>query len=92
MPSQCTLVHATPERTLPTLGGQEGRLQARHVAVLSRQSALCVRPLQGVNAYDNDLDVMRAPHPAHDPRVLFCGEHLSKAYFQCVDGAFDTGT
>ncbi|KAL8431143.1 hypothetical protein ACSSS7_005461 [Eimeria intestinalis] len=26
-----------------------------------------------------------------DPRVLFCGEHLSKAYFQCVDGAFDTG-
>lgn len=49
------------------------------------------RPLQGVNAYDNDLDIMRAPHPAHDPRVLFCGEHLSKAYFQCVDGAFDTG-
>ncbi|CDI87079.1 amine oxidase, flavin-containing domain-containing protein, putative [Eimeria praecox] len=45
----------------------------------------------GVNAYDNDLDIMRAPHPAHDPRVLFCGEHLSKAYFQCVDGAFDTG-
>lgn len=47
--------------------------------------------LQGVNAYDNDLDVMRAPHPPQDPRVLFCGEHLSKAYFQCVDGAFDTG-
>ncbi|KAL8455779.1 hypothetical protein Emag_000353 [Eimeria magna] len=45
----------------------------------------------GVNAYDNDLDVMRAPHPPQDPRVLFCGEHLSKAYFQCVDGAFDTG-
>ncbi|KAL8271946.1 hypothetical protein Esti_004070 [Eimeria stiedai] len=45
----------------------------------------------GVNAYDNDLDVMRAPHPTQDPRVLFCGEHLSKAYFQCVDGAFDTG-
>ncbi|OEH78233.1 amine flavin-containing protein domain-containing protein [Cyclospora cayetanensis] len=45
----------------------------------------------GVNAYDNDLDIMRAPHPIDDPRVIFCGEHLSKAYFQCVDGAFDTG-
>ncbi|CDJ63353.1 amine oxidase, flavin-containing domain-containing protein, putative [Eimeria necatrix] len=45
----------------------------------------------GVNAYDNDLDIMRAPHPANNPRVVFCGEHLSKAYFQCVDGAYDTG-
>lgn len=44
-----------------------------------------------MNAYDNDLDIMRAPHPANDPRVVFCGEHLSKAYFQCVDGAYDTG-
>lgn len=46
---------------------------------------------QAVNAFDDDTDILRAPHPAHNPRVLFAGEYISKAYFQCVDGAFDTG-
>ncbi|PHJ25927.1 amine flavin-containing domain-containing [Cystoisospora suis] len=44
-----------------------------------------------VNAFDDDTDILRAPHPAQNPRVLFAGEYISKAYFQCVDGAFDTG-
>ncbi|CBZ51965.1 amine oxidase, flavin-containing domain-containing protein [Neospora caninum Liverpool] len=44
-----------------------------------------------VNAFDDDTEILRAPHPAENPRVLFAGEYVSKAYFQCVDGAFDTG-
>ncbi|PFH36418.1 hypothetical protein BESB_046100 [Besnoitia besnoiti] len=44
-----------------------------------------------VNAFEDDTEVLRAPHPAENPRVLFAGEYVSKAYFQCVDGAYDTG-
>ncbi|KYF41133.1 histone lysine-specific demethylase LSD1/BHC110/KDMA1A, partial [Toxoplasma gondii ARI] len=44
-----------------------------------------------VNAFDDDTEILRTPHPAENPRVLFAGEYVSKAYFQCVDGAFDTG-
>ncbi|CXI17529.1 lysine-specific histone demethylase 1, putative [Plasmodium berghei] len=40
---------------------------------------------------DNDIIYLRAPHPIHNPKVVFCGEYLSKSYFQCVDGAYDTG-
>lgn len=53
-------------------------------------ASVCVC-LQSVNSFDSDIDVLRSPHPPENPRVLFAGEHLSKAYFQCVDGAFDTG-
>ncbi|GAB68328.1 lysine-specific histone demethylase 1 [Plasmodium cynomolgi strain B] len=44
-----------------------------------------------VNCTDNDLIYLRAPHPIDNPKVVFCGEYLSKSYFQCVDGAYDTG-
>ncbi|SBS89299.1 lysine-specific histone demethylase 1, putative (LSD1) [Plasmodium malariae] len=44
-----------------------------------------------VNCNDNDLIYLRSPHPIDNPKVVFCGEYLSKSYFQCVDGAYDTG-
>ncbi|CRH03764.1 lysine-specific histone demethylase 1, putative [Plasmodium relictum] len=44
-----------------------------------------------VNCNDNDLIYLRSPHPISKPKVVFCGEYLSKSYFQCVDGAYDTG-
>ncbi|ETW48286.1 hypothetical protein PFMALIP_03659 [Plasmodium falciparum MaliPS096_E11] len=44
-----------------------------------------------INCNDNDLIYLRSPHPINNPRVVFCGEYLSKSYFQCVDGAYDTG-
>ncbi|SBT72041.1 lysine-specific histone demethylase 1, putative [Plasmodium malariae] len=44
-----------------------------------------------VNCNDNDLIYLRSPHPTDNPKVVFCGEYLSKSYFQCVDGAYDTG-
>ncbi|GIX62816.1 amine oxidase, putative [Babesia caballi] len=45
----------------------------------------------GVNATDDDIIHLKSPHPLNYPRVLFAGEYLSSSYYQCVDGAYDTG-
>lgn len=45
----------------------------------------------GVNASDEDIVHLKSPHPLVYPRVLFAGEYLSSSYYQCVDGAYDTG-
>ncbi|CDR94461.1 amine oxidase, putative [Babesia bigemina] len=45
----------------------------------------------GVNAADDDIIHLKSPHPIEFPRVLFAGEYLSSSYYQCVDGAYDTG-
>ncbi|CTQ40809.1 non-specific polyamine oxidase [Babesia microti strain RI] len=42
-------------------------------------------------ASGDDIFVLRAPHPIDNPKVLFAGEYLSRSYYQCVDGAYDTG-
>ncbi|ORM39371.1 DNA replication licensing factor mcm5-A [Babesia sp. Xinjiang] len=44
-----------------------------------------------LNAVDDDIIHLKSPHPAEFPRVLFAGEYLSSSYYQCVDGAYDTG-
>ncbi|KAK1936078.1 putative amine oxidase [Babesia divergens] len=45
----------------------------------------------GVNASDDDIIYLKSPHPLQFPRILFAGEYLSSSYYQCVDGAYDTG-
>ncbi|GFE54178.1 amine flavin-containing family member protein [Babesia ovis] len=45
----------------------------------------------GVNAVDDDIIHLKSPHPVEFPRVVFAGEYLSSSYYQCVDGAYDTG-
>eukprot|EP00921_Rhytidocystis_pertsovi_P005282 GHVQ01009128.1.p1 GENE.GHVQ01009128.1~~GHVQ01009128.1.p1 ORF type:complete len:948 (+),score=98.35 GHVQ01009128.1:376-3219(+) len=45
----------------------------------------------GTDALDDDICLVRSPHPIDRPKVLFAGEHISRSYYQCVDGAFDTG-
>ncbi|EDO07359.1 vin containing amine oxidoreductase family protein [Babesia bovis T2Bo] len=45
----------------------------------------------GVDAVDDDIIHLKSPYPVDDPRVLFSGEYLSSSYYQCVDGAYDTG-
>nr|AZL94586.1 polyamine oxidase [Nephromyces sp. MMRI] len=44
-----------------------------------------------VNSQDDDIFMLRVPSPIQNPRILFAGEYLSRSYYQCVDGAFDTG-
>ncbi|KAK2195712.1 bifunctional Amine oxidase/FAD-NAD(P)-binding domain superfamily/Zinc finger [Babesia duncani] len=45
----------------------------------------------GTEATDEDIIHLKSPHPVTNARVLFAGEYLSSSYYQCVDGAYDTG-